>query len=164
MLEHKFHDVLWKIPFINYIVYNFPLNFDNTFYFWTKFRIVPKQPENYKHTQISLNLTRNKKNIFLFVIILTQLQDGSRLTFSYIFFSSFTFSGSRITFSYISFSCFSFPGASYRIFLLFLPWLPCHFYLVVIEQQQQNNTTTLPTAPQEATFFLFASYKQTIFI
>ena len=53
---------------------------------------------------------------------------------------------------------------SYQIFPLFFPWLPCHFYLVVIEQQQQNNTTTLPTAPQEATFFLFASYKQTIFI
>ena len=35
---------------------------------------------------------------------------------------------------YISFSCFTFPGAPYRIFLLFHPWLPCHFYLV-IEQQ-----------------------------
>ena len=49
-----------------------------------------------------------------------QLQDGFLLTFSYIFFSSFTF-----------------PGTPYRIFLLFLPWFFCHFYLVVIEQQQQ---------------------------
>ena len=31
---------------------------------------------------------------------------------------------------------FSFPSVPYRIFLLFLLWLPCHFYLVVIEQQQ----------------------------
>ena len=31
-----------------------------------------------------------------------------------------------------SFSSFTFPGAPYRIFLPFLPWLPCHFYLVVI--------------------------------
>ena len=31
----------------------------------------------------------------------------------------------------ISFSCFTFPDISYRIFLLFLPWLPCHFYLVI---------------------------------
>ena len=37
--------------------------------------------------------------------------------------------------SLISFSYFTFPGVPYRIFLLFLPWLPCHFYLVVIEQQ-----------------------------
>ena len=34
-----------------------------------------------------------------------------------------------------------FPGAPNRIFLLFLPWLPCHFYLVVIEQQQQQQLT-----------------------
>ena len=40
--------------------------------------------------------------------------------------------------SHISFSYFTFPGAPYRIFLLFLPWIPCHFYLVVIEQQQQG--------------------------
>ena len=53
----------------------------------------------------------------------TQLHDGSRLTFCW-------------PFSYISFSSFTFPGASYRIFLLFLPWLPCHFYFVGIEQQQ----------------------------
>ena len=31
-------------------------------------------------------------------------------------------------------SSFTFPGAPYRIFLLCLPWLPSHFYL--IEQQQ----------------------------
>ena len=31
--------------------------------------------------------------------------------------------------------CISFSGACYQTFLLFLPWLPCHFYLVVIEQQ-----------------------------
>ena len=34
--------------------------------------------------------------------------------------------------SLISFSSFTFPGAPYRIFLLFLPWIPCHFHLVVI--------------------------------
>ena len=33
---------------------------------------------------------------------------------------------------------FSFPGAPYQIFLLFLSWLPCHFYVVVIEKQLQN--------------------------
>ena len=33
-------------------------------------------------------------------------------------------------------SYFTFPGVPYRISLLFLPWLPCHFYLVVIEQQR----------------------------
>ena len=44
---------------------------------------------------------------------------------------SFTFS---LPFSHTSFSSFTFPCTSYRIFLLFLPWLPCHFYLV-IEQQ-----------------------------
>ena len=32
----------------------------------------------------------------------------------------------------ISFSSLTFPGAPYQIFLLCLPWLPCHFYLVVI--------------------------------
>ena len=36
-----------------------------------------------------------------------------------------------------------FLGAPYRIFLLFLPWLPCHFYLVVIEQQQQSSVSFL---------------------
>ena len=36
--------------------------------------------------------------------------------------------GSRLTFSYISFFSFTFPGAPYRIFLLFLP---CYFYLVI---------------------------------
>ena len=49
-----------------------------------------------------------------------------------------TTGGSRLIFS-IPFSYFLFifylPVASYRIFLLFHPWLPCHFYLVVIEQQ-----------------------------
>jgi len=39
-------------------------------------------------------------------------------------------------YSYIFFSSFTFPGARYWICLLFLPRLPCHFYLVVIEQQQ----------------------------
>ena len=29
------------------------------------------------------------------------------------------------------FSSFTFSGAPYQIFLLFLPWLPCHFYLVI---------------------------------
>ena len=51
-----------------------------------------------------------------------QLQDCFRFTFSW-HFSSISF--------------FTFPDAPYRIFLLFLPWLSCHFYLVVIEQQKQ---------------------------
>ena len=33
--------------------------------------------------------------------------------------------------SLILFSSLTFPGASYRIFLLFLLWLPCHFYLAI---------------------------------
>ena len=33
--------------------------------------------------------------------------------------------------SLISFSSFTIPGAPYRIFLPFLPWLPCHFNFVV---------------------------------
>ena len=45
--------------------------------------------------------------------------------------------GSRLTFSSISFSFLTFPRAPYRIFLLYLPRLPCHFHIVVIEQQQQ---------------------------
>ena len=52
----------------------------------------------------------------------TQLRNGSRPTFTW-------------PFSYISFSSFTFIAATYRIFLLFLPWFLCHFYLVVIEQQ-----------------------------
>ena len=36
------------------------------------------------------------------------------------------------TLSLISFSSFTFPGAPCRIFLLFLPWLPCYFYLIII--------------------------------
>ena len=39
----------------------------------------------------------------------------------------------RISFSSLTFTC-----APYRIFLLFLPCLPCHFYLAVIEQQQHS--------------------------
>ena len=36
-------------------------------------------------------------------------------------------------------SSFAFPGASsYQVFLLFLPWLPCHFYLVAIKQRQPS--------------------------
>ena len=49
--------------------------------------------------------------------LLTQFKDGSRLAFSW-------------PFSYLSFSSFTFPGAPYRIFLMFLLWLPCHIYLV----------------------------------
>ena len=49
----------------------------------------------------------------------TQLKDGSFLTFSW-------------PVSYISYSSFTFPGAPHKIFFLFLPWLPCHFYLVII--------------------------------
>jgi len=33
-------------------------------------------------------------------------------------------------------SSITFPGTPYRIFLLFLPWLPCHFHFVVIKHQQ----------------------------
>ena len=57
------------------------------------------------------------------LLLLTQLQDGSRLTFSYIS------------------SSLTFPGAYYRISLLFLPWLPWHCYLVVIETQQHYHFT-----------------------
>ena len=32
----------------------------------------------------------------------------------------------------VKISSFTFPGAPYLIFLLFIPWLPCNFYLVVI--------------------------------
>ena len=80
---------------------------------------------------------------------------GSRLIFcvpfSYISFPSFTFSGAppnltprRFPFYLILIIllCFLFvfhlPGAPYRIFFLFLPWLPCHFYLVASEQQHVN--------------------------
>ena len=69
----------------------------------------------------------------------TQLQDSSRLTFSWPFY-------------YISFSSFTFPGTPYRIFLLYLPSLPCHFYLVVIEQRQHTFT------------FLCISTKVTVFL
>ena len=30
------------------------------------------------------------------------------------------------------------PGVPYRIFLPYLPWFPCHFYLVVIKQQHRT--------------------------
>ena len=52
----------------------------------------------------------------------TQLQDGSRLTFSW-------------PFSYDPFHLLASPvHPTYRIFLQFLPWLPCHFYLVIKQQ------------------------------
>ena len=47
----------------------------------------------------------------------------------------------RLTFSYISFLSFTFPGASHRRFPLLLPWLHCHFYLVVNKQQQLKVTS-----------------------
>ena len=56
----------------------------------------------------------------------------------------------RISFSSLTFTC-----APYRIFLLFLPCLPCHFYLAVIEQQQQHilqctpRPTVTPQWPQQ---------------
>ena len=40
-------------------------------------------------------------------------------------------------FSCISFASFTFPGVPNWIFLLFLPWLPCHSYLVIVEQKLQ---------------------------
>lgn len=46
--------------------------------------------------------------------------------------------GYRLTFAYISFSSFTLLDAPYRIILLFLPRLPYHFYIVVIEQQLTN--------------------------
>ena len=55
----------------------------------------------------------------------TQLRDSSRLPFPW-------------TFSYTSFSSFTISGTPYRIFLLFLPWFPRHFDLVVIEQHQKS--------------------------
>ena len=64
----------------------------------------------------------------------TQLQDRYRFTFSW-------------PFSYIPFSSFTFTGATYRIYLLFLLWLPCRFYLVVIEQHGiYANFTDISTA------------------
>ena len=98
-----------------------------------------------------------EENVFIheeqMFVLQTQLQDGSRLTFkSYTSFhplpspvhpTGFPFCFFRHSYlviieqqHYISFSCFTSPGAAYWIFLPFLPWLPCHFYLVVIAQQQ----------------------------
>ena len=51
---------------------------------------------------------------------------------------------SSLYLSLISFSYFTFPGAPYRIFLLLLPWLSCHFYLVGI--------TITSTVSQEVSF------------
>ena len=52
--------------------------------------------------------------------------------------------GSRLIF-YVPFSYFLFivylPRFTSPDLLLFLPWLPCHFYRVIIEQQQQQHTT-----------------------
>jgi len=67
----------------------------------------------------------------------TQVQGGSRLTFSW-------------PFSCISFSSSTFPGVTYRIFLLLLHWLPCHFSLAVIEQQQHIPTRLTSTADGKA--------------
>ena len=50
------------------------------------------------------------------------------------YFISLPVLSSLYPFLLISFSSF-FPGAPYRISHPYLPWLPCHFYLVVIEQQ-----------------------------
>ena len=58
-----------------------------------------------------------------------QLQEDFRFTFSW-------------SFSYISFSSFTFPGAPYWIFILFLPWLPSNFYLVVIEHTNMFHRKT----------------------
>ena len=38
--------------------------------------------------------------------------------------------------SLTSFSYFTFPGPPNSIFIIFLPWLPCHFYPVVEQQQR----------------------------
>ena len=55
----------------------------------------------------------------------TELQDGSRITFSW-------------PISYIPFSYFTFPSAPCRISLLFVAWLPHHFPLVFTEQNNNN--------------------------
>ena len=73
------------------------------------------------------------KNIILYEVITIRKSKG-HLT------SNLNYRGSRlifsVPFSYISISSFTFHGAPYRIFFLFPPWLPCHFYLVATEQQQ----------------------------
>ena len=74
---------------------------------------------------VLLRITATEMNNMFLLHLQTQLQDGSRLTFFYISFSSFTF-----------------PGALDRIFFRFLPWLPCHFYLVVIEIQHGSELLT----------------------
>ena len=53
------------------------------------------------------------------------VQDGIRLMFSSLF-------------SYISFWSFTFSGSPYRIFLICLLRLPCHFYLVIEQQQGKS--------------------------
>ena len=45
------------------------------------------------------------------------------------------------------FSFFTFPSAPYQIFILFLHWLPCHFYFIVIEQKQQQDSTSAILIP-----------------
>ena len=62
------------------------------------------------------NIISEAKKLEPFTIL--QLQDDSRHTFSYIFFS------------------YTFPDESYRILFLYLPRFPCHFYHVVIGTQQ----------------------------
>ena len=46
----------------------------------------------------------------------------------------------------VPFSCFLFIFYLPRFYLLFLPWLPCHFYLVVMEQHQQHDAVWEPTS------------------
>ena len=75
---------------------------------WNIFRYVNlKDSIGHLSTRFCLN---QKVNSLTSTRLQTQLQDDSRLTFSYNSFSSFTFS-----------------GALYQICLLFLLWLPCHF-------------------------------------
>ena len=48
--------------------------------------------------------------------------------------------------SLISFSSITFPGAPYRIFLLFLPWLPCLFTLLSLNNNSMRLNSRHMTA------------------
>ena len=42
------------------------------------------------------------------------------------------------------------PVKPYQILLLFLPWLPCHFYVVVLEQQLHSSPEITPITTRTA--------------
>ena len=88
----------------------------------------------YVHTKVKhTGLTLVRANLTRVTSPPTQLQADPVLSSLYLYF--------------ISFSSFTFPDVPYRIFFLYLPRLPCHFYIVVIEQQQPliMDTTVIKT-------------------